>query len=404
MPRLFAHDYLLSVLNESWLRDSLSLRNSSGLDQDAYRALFRSIERLPDDLAARAASHILRAFPSDDCASALDVLDAVQNADRLPPASQDIWLQPIQEPYSDRLLVRLFVAYSRYGDEFVRRGLPGFEAVRAVIASSDIDTVKAALCEVPIRADRGVACVESTAAAVHTLLAPARPPLGLAAPPGDDTSSALAGAFQLRHAGTESVAAPAVPAAPSPKPPQRRASDDTEAMSPISALPSRVDTSSNPLAAGTESLPAPKPPERPLYHFTDPQNLPAIRRHGLLSWKQLRERGITHKPASNDLSRDLDFRRNLEDYVHLSLNLDHPMAHVALHENRIQDIVWLRVDPSVIHRQTTLFSNTNATAHAARIGPDWRLAFEAGDDQAEVLVYQCIEPSLITFPDSLDHS
>lgn len=56
-----------------------------------------------------------------------------------------------------------------------------------------------------------------------------------------------------------------------------------------------------------------------LYHFTPESNLNSIRRmKGLFSWKFLRNRRVNYSGGGDELSRTLDERRNLENYVRLS--------------------------------------------------------------------------------------
>lgn len=136
----------------------------------------------------------------------------------------------------------------------------------------------------------------------------------------------------------------------------------------------------------------------PFYHFTDTRNLPSIKRHGLLSWYNLRNRNIDHFPASNDLSRKLDLKKSLENYVRLCLKPNHPMASRALSEGRIQRIAWLVIDDAVSRWRSTLYSNTNATANNAVIDHDIRTIYNSFDSQAEVLVEGGISLKWITFP------
>ncbi len=134
-----------------------------------------------------------------------------------------------------------------------------------------------------------------------------------------------------------------------------------------------------------------------MYHFTDPRNIPSIRKHGLLSWRRLADRGIAHFPASSPLSRDLDERKGLADYVRLALRPEHPMAWRAVHEGRIEEFVWLKVDRTVM-RFGALFSDKNAAAADATIDSNWSTALKSDDPQAEVLVPGFISPRWITFP------
>lgn len=107
-----------------------------------------------------------------------------------------------------------------------------------------------------------------------------------------------------------------------------------------------------------------------LYHFTDAANIPSIIQHGgLYSWWSCLQKGIAiPKPGANDLSRKLDHRKNLHDYVRLSFNDNHPMLAQARHEGRIERPVVLKISSEVIYWKATLFSDLNATANGAQIG------------------------------------
>ena len=153
-----------------------------------------------------------------------------------------------------------------------------------------------------------------------------------------------------------------------------------------------------------------------LYHFTDMVNVDSIRRNGgLYSWKSCQRKGIyIPSPGSDNLSRNLDDRKNLGDYVRLSYNPRQPMLYVAHNEGRINTPVILKIDPVVMLWRSTLFSNINAAANAALIGPDvndflavktyialsndWTTQEEKGFFQAEVLVKSHIPLEYITFP------
>ncbi|MFC1740116.1 DarT ssDNA thymidine ADP-ribosyltransferase family protein [Pseudomonadota bacterium] len=137
-----------------------------------------------------------------------------------------------------------------------------------------------------------------------------------------------------------------------------------------------------------------------LYHFTDERNLDSIREHGLLSWPLLLQTGIAHVPASSELSRELDARHGLENYVRLCLTRYHPMLNCAVGDpTRIfSRPTWIRVHPAVIRWETTLFSDMNATANLANIGDDPWIAFNSGSSQAEVMVLGRIEPKYLALP------
>jgi hypothetical protein len=107
-----------------------------------------------------------------------------------------------------------------------------------------------------------------------------------------------------------------------------------------------------------------------LYHFTDAANIPSIIQHGgLYSWWSCQNNGISiPRPGGNELSRDLDRRRELHDYVRLSLNDNFPMLKQAIHEGRIEKPVILKIKPEVVYWKTTLYSNMNATSGNAQVG------------------------------------
>jgi hypothetical protein len=83
---------------------------------------------------------------------------------------------------------------------------------------------------------------------------------------------------------------------------------------------------------------------------------------GLFSWEYMVNKDIMiSKPGGDNLSRMLDTRYQLQDYVRTSFCRNHPMLHVALNEGRINSPVFLEIDPTVISFADTLFSDMNAT-------------------------------------------
>lgn len=152
-----------------------------------------------------------------------------------------------------------------------------------------------------------------------------------------------------------------------------------------------------------------------LYHFTDAKNLASIIEYGgLFSWRSCLEKGIRIPcPGGNSLSRLLDYHKDLDDYIHLGFNREHPMLFVAKNEGRILRPVILRIDPSVILWKSTCFSDRNAASSQARIGgtfndfccidfsiacgPTWNGPNEKSAFQAEVLVLSHIPLELIYF-------
>lgn len=88
---------------------------------------------------------------------------------------------------------------------------------------------------------------------------------------------------------------------------------------------------------------------RHLYHFTDEENLPLIREHGLLPYTELLRRGVAPpKPGGNDWSRDADSFKGVDRYVHLCLLDQHPMEFVARRDGHLGKTKFLRVSVEVL--------------------------------------------------------
>ena len=110
-----------------------------------------------------------------------------------------------------------------------------------------------------------------------------------------------------------------------------------------------------------------------LYHFTDKSNLESILESGgLFSWKYCIENNIfINKPGGDDLSRHLDKKSGLEDYIRLSFTPNHPMMYFALNEGRLSDPVILKIDIEAIYWLESKYSDTNATSRNSKIGDDF---------------------------------
>jgi hypothetical protein len=97
------------------------------------------------------------------------------------------------------------------------------------------------------------------------------------------------------------------------------------------------------------------------YHFTDYQNLKSIKdNNGLYSWHYADSNGIIiNFPGGDTLSRDLDKRYGLQDYVRVSFCTNHPMQYRL--EQRGRTLALLEVDIEVAYYENTIFCNVNAT-------------------------------------------
>ena len=97
------------------------------------------------------------------------------------------------------------------------------------------------------------------------------------------------------------------------------------------------------------------------YHFTDARNLKSIvESKGLYSWYSLENKSIKSHVSSNSLSRNLDIKHGLENYIRLSFTDYNPMSSRVIHEEK-REIIWLEIDRSIAFLQDTLFSDKNAT-------------------------------------------
>lgn len=99
------------------------------------------------------------------------------------------------------------------------------------------------------------------------------------------------------------------------------------------------------------------------YHFTDYSNLGAIEKYrGLYSWDYCEKNGIIiPKPGGDKLSRSLDTKSMLENYVRLSFVSDHPMSESAKKDERRLNPILLRISKEVAFWKTTKFYDSNAT-------------------------------------------
>jgi len=117
------------------------------------------------------------------------------------------------------------------------------------------------------------------------------------------------------------------------------------------------------------------------YHFTDYQNLKSIKENnGLYSWHYADSNGIIiNFPGGDTLSRDLDKRYGLQDYVRVSLCTNHPMQYRLEQQGR--NLLLLKIDIEIAYFENTIFCNINATDTNHQKGTDLndleRISFSA---------------------------
>ena len=108
---------------------------------------------------------------------------------------------------------------------------------------------------------------------------------------------------------------------------------------------------------------------RYLYHFTSAENIPSIKKNkGLYSWDYMERHGINIPVAGGDsMSRSLDMKYNLQDYVRLSFCQDHPMAYRLRMAG--EKIVLLMIDIRAAAFVGTQYSDMNAADSRHHHGP-----------------------------------
>ena len=105
-----------------------------------------------------------------------------------------------------------------------------------------------------------------------------------------------------------------------------------------------------------------------VYHFTDKANLRTIEQYGLQSLKNILSLNIPVKHfGAEELSHNLDQRKGLDHFVHLSFIKDHPMYYMAKKRGNIINPVWIELDLSIIFEENALFSDKVANQNGAKI-------------------------------------
>lgn len=106
------------------------------------------------------------------------------------------------------------------------------------------------------------------------------------------------------------------------------------------------------------------------YHFTDERNVTSIAQHGILATAELRRRKIEIVAmAGNEWSQDADKLFGMDEYVHLCFTKSHPLAHRATQDGRIQNCVYLSIDPKIILEAGVLAVTGVANASGAKKKP-----------------------------------
>ena len=104
-----------------------------------------------------------------------------------------------------------------------------------------------------------------------------------------------------------------------------------------------------------------------LYHFTDKTNIDSIKKHGILSQKELKRASINPQYASTEKSRAADAEMGLDDYVRLSFVKCHPMMYTSMTAKWIRPQI-IEINPLIALMPDVYFSDRNALKVGANIG------------------------------------
>jgi hypothetical protein len=89
-----------------------------------------------------------------------------------------------------------------------------------------------------------------------------------------------------------------------------------------------------------------------LYHFTCKTNLTSIKKlGGLYSTAKLKEMDVEFYPGGNQWSLDADVMSGMDQYVHLTFTMGHPMEKAAKDDGRIQSPLYLRIDRHILYEE-----------------------------------------------------
>lgn len=110
------------------------------------------------------------------------------------------------------------------------------------------------------------------------------------------------------------------------------------------------------------------------YHMTHKDNVAGILKHGILSWTDVRARGIAAVDISDPGAQRWRDRqepanhRAIHDYAPMYINPKNPMLYVR--RERQREIVILKISPCVLEEGQHVFSDGNAASHDTQFSSD----------------------------------
>ena len=139
-----------------------------------------------------------------------------------------------------------------------------------------------------------------------------------------------------------------------------------------------------------------------MFHFTKSTNIPSIKKHGLLSYNQLKKNNIKFESNSNPLSQNLDEAKGYLDYVHFSKFQVFQFTRYG--QINKQEYEWIAIQLDPFNKfyndiEKVLYLDDNGASNSTKTIPynEKSTWWEIPHNQAEVLIKDRIMPEHLIF-------